>query len=284
MDDKYEKLIDQRYIHFDDLQNKNLQNFTEVVLTVYITSKKDPQRGIIQDSNSYDYIKPWYSTMKEKGLHGIIFHDNLSKEFIEKHETDKIFFIRSKIGQYSINDERYILYYKFLKQFPHYKFVLTTDVSDVFINKDPFPLLKENPNKIFVGTNFVGNGPKIKTPAWYDRREWKIKRFNKALKDCGYDQVGYFRNEYQIYNAGLIGGNRDDLFVFIGKIVLLIFITDNSKNNNMLLLNYVIVKDHIDGYSEKTFCTDTIHTGSPFNSVYKRGEKLGESKCCLIHK
>jgi hypothetical protein len=248
MDDKYEKLIDQREINFDDLENKNLVSFTEVVLTVYMTSKKDPQRSIIQKSNSYEYIKPWYSTMKEKGLHGIIFHDNLTPEFIKEYETDKIFFVKSKLGQYSINDERYILYYKFMKKYPHYKYVLTTDVSDVFINKDPFPLLKENPHKIFVGTNFVGNGPKIKTPAWYERRKWKIDRFNKALKDCGYDQKGYFRNEYQIYNAGLIGGLRDEMFVFIGKIVLLIFITDNGKNNNMLLLNYIIVKEYIEGY------------------------------------
>lgn len=260
------------------------KKFDKVVLTVYMTSKKDPQRGFFQDNNSYNYIKPWYETMKEKKLHGVIFYDNLSDDFIKKYQTDKIFFVKTKLGMYSINDERYIIYNVFLNKNPHYKYVLTSDVSDVEINKDPFELMQLEPEKIFIGTNVVIEGPEIRTPKWYDRREWKIVRFNDALKRANYDPIGYTKNKYQIYNVGLLGGSYKVVKPFIDEMCKIIFIVNNNKNNNMLIANYIAVKHYIKGYNKITFCTDKLITGYPFNSVYKKYEKLGESEAALIHK
>lgn len=260
------------------------KKFDKVVLTVYMTSKKDPQRGVFQDNDSYDYIKPWYETMKDKQLHGIIFYDNLSETFIKKYETDKIFFVKTTLGSYSINDERYRIYKNFLNENEHYKYVLTTDVSDVEINKDPFDLMELDPEKLYIGTNVVLKGPEDRTPKWYDRREWKIVRFNKALKDANYDSIGYTRNEYQIYNVGLLGGRYDIVKPFIDEMCKIIDIVDNNKNNNMLIANYLIIKNYLDGYDKKTFCTNKVITGYPFNSVYKKYEKMGESEVALIHK
>lgn len=278
-----DQLIKEREIDFDQIPD-TIAEFDSVVLTVYMTSKKDPQRQLYQESNSYDYIKPWYETMITQQLHGIIFHDNLSTEFVNKYQTDKIFFIKSQIGDYSINDERYILYYHFLKRYSHYKWILTTDVSDVEINKNPFEFMQNDPSLIYVGTNVIGMGAIKRTPAWYDRREWKINKFNTAIEKAGYDPIGYQKNQYQIYNAGLLGGETTVFTPFLKELTLLIFITDNQKNNNMLLLNYLIVKNHIDGYNPDTFCTNTIFTGPPFNSIYKKYEKLNKSPNYLIHK
>ena len=260
------------------------KKFDKVVLTVYMTGKKDPQRGIFQDNNSYEYIKPWYETMKEKQLHGVIFYDKLSNKFIEKYQTDKIFFIKATLGSYSINDERYIIYHNFLNNNSHYKYVLTSDISDVEINKDPFEIMELEPEKLFIGTNVVLKGPEDRTPKWYDRREWKIVRFNDALKRANYDLIGYTKNKYQIYNVGLLGGAYKVVKPFIDEMCRIIFIVKNNKNNNMLIANYIILKHYIDGYNKTTFCTDKLITGYPFNSVYKKYEKLGESEAALIHK
>jgi hypothetical protein len=76
-----------------------------------MTSKKDPQRAIYQPNDNYDYIKPWYETMIKQDMHGIIFYDKLSDEFITEHQTHKIIFKKCTIGKYSINDERFINIY-----------------------------------------------------------------------------------------------------------------------------------------------------------------------------
>ena len=52
-----------------------------------------------------------------------------------------------------------------------------TDVSDVFVMRDPFILIKDKSydDKIFVGTNVVGMGAKKRTPMWFERRKWKLE-------------------------------------------------------------------------------------------------------------
>ena len=52
----------------------------------------DPQRNIYIDSNSYEYIKPLYSSALKHDLHCIIFYDNLSdlSEKILKYSNDDI--------------------------------------------------------------------------------------------------------------------------------------------------------------------------------------------------
>lgn len=264
-----------------------------VVLTVYCNLKKDPQRHTHIDGNSYEYISPWYRTMVEKDLHGIIFCDNVSDAFITKYQTPKIRFLKIKLGKYSINDERYFIYYNFLtknQQKLKYKYVLMTDVSDVEINKNPFDLMATDPDKIYVGTNFhsdKGIDAETRSPAWYDRREWKITPFNAALAKHGYDTLdgGYKRDDhYQIWSAGLLGGETTTIMHLLSEMCLLFTIMDSHKNFNMLILNYVLRRYFSKGYNPTTACTDTVITGRPFNSRFKRFEKYGVSDAYLIHK
>lgn len=252
-----------------------------VVLTCYMTSKQDPQRHIIHESNNYEYMKPWYETMCKLGLHGIIFHDNLNDEFINKYQTDKIFFKKAVMGKYSINDERYMLYYKFLLE-NSYKYILMTDISDVHINKNPFDVITDD--KIFVGTNVVGKGPETNTPRWEERRKWKLDPFNKKIVDAGFDASGFHPGTKQIYSAGLLGGNYQKIMWFLIEMLNVMFLIDSVKNYNMIIFNYVIYKYLLEDYDKKTFCTKYVHTGHPFNSLFGRNEKIDESECCLIHK
>lgn len=262
----------------------------EVFLTVYCNLKKDPQRNQYVDGNSYEYISPWYDSMKEKDLHGIIFYDNLTPAFIAKYQTDKIRFLKIRLGEYSINDERFFIYYNFLSNNLHlkYKTVLMTDVSDVQFNKDPMPFMNQDPSKIYVGMNFhadKGVDAASRSPKWFDRREWKIKPFNQALTDKGYDQEGFKREDlYQIWSAGILGGNISVMLPFLSELCYLFKLVNSKKNINMLLLNYILRKYFTTDYNTETACTKYIFSGKPFNSRYQRFEKYGESECYIIHK
>lgn len=264
-----------------------------VIFTVYCNLKKDPQRNSFVDQNSYNYISPWYRTMKEKDLHGIIFCDNVSDAFIQKYQTPKIRFLKIKLGKYSINDERFFIYYNFLITNPtiieQYKYVLMTDVSDVEININPFPLFETDPDKIYVGMNFhadKGIDADRRSPAWYDRRLWKIAPFNEILCKSKYDTVGGYKRDdhYQIWSAGILGGETKTMMHFLSEMCYLFTLINSTKNINMLLLNYMLRRYFSKGYITDTACTDTIVSGKPFNSRYKRFEKYGESKSYIIHK
>jgi hypothetical protein len=299
MDFFKENLYNNNISNNNYIQNNNKFDyhtiFDNVILTCYITSFKDPihHSELIplygepkQPKDNFDYMKNFYNTVLEKNLHCIIFHDSCSDEFIKKYETDKIKFIKIDVSywQYSINDERFTIYYEFLKNNP-YKKVLMCDISDVLINKNPFDIINDD-YKIFAGTNHVLAGPKIRTPQWFERRQTKVNRFNKYIKK--FDNIGWLKNDkYQVYNAGLLAGNYKSVIKFLSKfdfILRELMPVSRKANWNMVIFNYIINKYLLEDYNENTFHTKYLISGYPFNSMYKKYEKLGESKCCLIHK
>ena len=81
---------------------------------------------------------------------------------------------------------------------------------------------------------------------------------------------------------------RFDRFIeFIEKFLFVLFtlcLKNDGKNWNMVIANYIIVKYYFNNYNEKTFITDDIYTGFPFNSMYKKLEYEKNSLSCLIHK
>tara|TARA_B100000780_G_C21083827_1_gene436558 strand:+ start:576 stop:1418 length:843 start_codon:yes stop_codon:yes gene_type:complete len=253
------------------------KQFNHVILSVYINKQKDPQRDIFVDTNSYEYIKPLYSTMKEKNLHGIIFYDNLSQDFIEKYQTDKIIFLKCSMKKNnSINDERFIVYYNFLLKYPYEK-ILCSDVSDVYINKNPFDIISID--KLYVGENHNWKKPPL---MWYDYYNEHINNFNNQIIKINNEHI-FERKDIGIYSAGLICGYYDLFIKFLSKYAEILNKLD-SNDYNMLVLNYIIREYLLEDYDEKTYCTKHVFTGYPFNSVFKKYEKAGESKAYLIHK
>ena len=339
-------------------QDQFYKRFDDVILSCYFTLKVDPiHSGELTETNkrqpkdNFEYIKPLYQTCLNQKIHLIIFHDSLSADFINKYQTEQIIFRKTELSRtgFSINDERYCIYYKYLLDNP-YQYVLTSDVSDVYINKNPFDFMrnyhdkseyqkyqhliediskcsdrkeifrkarmypelgiqdnfspaeimsiiynlasgsdshKRSEHKIFIGCNSIGNGPNIKSPQWYQRRQWKIKTFNSALKKNQIDPMGYTSNQYQIYNVGTTGGKYHDVMSFFSKFLKILYVClkEREKNNyNMLLANYLIIKYLSEDYDPHTFCSKYVYTGFPFVSIYQRLEQVDVSPCCLIHK
>jgi len=138
------------------------KKFDNVVLSCYFNGKRDPihhdeLKNEKQEKDNYNYIKPLYETCLKQKLHLIIFHDNLSENFLKKYTTDKIIFRRTQlVSELSINDERFIIYYEYLHKNP-YKNVLSSDVSDVYINKNPFYLVENYDKREPIDLTSLGN-------------------------------------------------------------------------------------------------------------------------------
>jgi hypothetical protein len=242
--------------HFSNLGNEN------VIMTTYFCNKKDPQRPQKAPCNDLLYIKPWYYSVKRLGLNGVVFHDGMSDNFIKKYETDKIKFVYvdSNSYVYSLNDLRYFVYYDYILKNKNIKNVFMTDGNDVSIVKSPFNKF----NKLC-----VGNEPmKISKSNWMRK---KIKRFNhNNSKQFTYN------NSSQIYNAGILGGKRDEILKFLNNMIDVFENFDEAQkheNLNMIVFNYVVYN----------VFNQNVISGFPLNSDYKKYQNKRKD-ICFIHK
>ncbi len=123
------------------------KEYHSAILSCYFTGKKDPihhekLKNERRNEDDYRYMRPLYESCKNLKLHLVIFHDNLSKEFVKKYTTDRIIFRQTQLKtKMSINDERFIIYYEYLTKNP-YENVFSSDISDVVLTKNPFKLRK----------------------------------------------------------------------------------------------------------------------------------------------
>jgi hypothetical protein len=88
-------------------------NLKEVIVTCYFTLKPDPQLGTLRNSADFKYIQPWYDSIMKIGVSGIILHDGLESAFIEHYQNDLVQFRFCEMGNYSIFEERWLLYHLF---------------------------------------------------------------------------------------------------------------------------------------------------------------------------
>ncbi|MFT4015879.1 MAG: hypothetical protein QM668_02855 [Agriterribacter sp.] len=212
--------------HIEDIEDIE----DTVVCTTYFTSKADPQRNKKVNPDDIKYIEPWYFSMLKLNLFGIVFYDNLSEEFIQQYQTSKIRFVKCNLGNYSLNDERFIIYYLFfLRYSPSY--LLFTDGNDVTFTVDPFPFFREKGDS----TLFVGRGSENKVY----HSSWNINSINKLSQNLEENMPGNFF-DLAIYNAGIIGGSYNVIIYFLRQISTLFFKINKGDNNNMAAMHYVL--------------------------------------------
>jgi hypothetical protein len=278
-------------------------DFEDVICTTYFSTKSDPQRKKKIQANSIEYIAPWYNSMRALKLSGIVFYDDLS---------DNIRFLKCTVGKYSLNDERFILYYMFFLKYK-VKNILLTDGNDVIITKAPFEFFESKKET----TIFVGRGKKNKL----FHSSWNMSSLNKLLQGLNTSLPNNFY-EMAIYNAGIIGGNYYTVMYFLRQICSVFFKIDNNKNNNMAAMHYVlfyyyypncrkpiyrwffnltdkdvkvrilrkikaleldnILKNNINYKQDRTAVSNHIYSGFPLNSKFNFFES--NSDAFLIHK
>lgn len=243
------------------------ESANNVIFTTYFCRKLDPIRKVYAPCNDFSYIAPWYTSMQELGLYGVIFHDGMSDEFINQYQTAKIRFefVDPVEFIFSLNDYRYFIYLKFLEANANYEQVFMTDGNDVKVVRNPFENLRQD--RIYVGSE-TGN---FKTNKWIQRRVWLLNSGSKT-----YRFKLPWRRTNIIYNAGILGGSRQQCLEFLRKMVATLQSLDPEQRNlnlNMAVLNFTVYE-----YFRKI-----VVTGEPLHSVFKEYQNARQD-VWFIHK
>ena len=251
-----------------------------LILTTYFCSKPDPQRKFIIDNDNFDYIKAFYDSVVSHNLHAIIFYDNLSDDFIKKHNCDNVKFVKTRIIKYSLNDERYFIYAEFLHKVKPEKLILS-DGNDVTFGKDPFQFIIDS--KFYIGRDHH---------VFNKHSEWIQNKVN-ILPSIIKDKVPELFYEMPLLSAGVIGGDYSTIRDFLKKTVQVLQFIDNDLNNNMAVVNIVFfdtywidfhknwfnklkflrTKDRKNLVRKPAILNSKFHIGKPFTSHYWKFEK-----------
>lgn len=186
-----------------------------VILTSYFTKKEHPNS--IHDThvigrgndgkvsnNRFEYIQPWYDSINQIDVHGVIFHDDLSDDFCNQYSNDKITFVKVEESKWSNLDYRWMCYEKFIKQKDNYENIFMTDCSDVSVVKDPSQLVRdESEIDLFVGKDSI----KLSQFGYLNFHD----RF--GLEDKVWFMLNM--NRLDLINMGIIGGGRDNVLHFL---------------------------------------------------------------------
>lgn len=165
----------------------------DVVITTLFTKLKDPQRGNRMQA-SVSLLKALHKSLNGRKL--VVLHDELSSPELPNTEFVKV---SSGLNPYF---QRHLSVYQYLRAHPEIGRVWCVDGTDVEMLRDPFPEMES-------GTLYVGNEPSTL------RNSWMLKNHPDSKIQT------FFREHpnYQLLNAGLIGGDRETVMTFTHAIV-----------------------------------------------------------------
>lgn len=235
------------------------------MLTTYFTSQGNPVRNLPVFGDDFSYIEGWHRSLHELGLHGTIFHDGLSDDFVAAQSTPRVDFVYEDPAgfRYTLNDQRFFVYRRYLRRHPEIERVFLTDGSDVVIAGDPFPHLAAD--SVFVGSENATLHP---PPCEDDERAFGHHTYAiERLAAAGLsDFVARLKSEKvrrPVLNAGLLGGHRHVVTAVLDHLTrTLEAIGRPEENLNMGVFNYVLYR-HFE---------DRLVTGPPVHSVFGRFE------------
>jgi len=280
----------EQHVHFNSNKKRTVERtdsdliLKEVIVTCYFTLKPDPQTGFSRNAADFKYIQPWYDSLLKIGASGIILHDGLEQEFIDRYQNEQIQFRFCEMGNYSIFEERWLLYHVVLVQLPDLENIYFTDSNDVYITQNPFPFIT-NQKALYVGRD---NANRIKDSGWLK------EECDKFIEESNYPILNTFSYQWA-YNAGVVGGNRNVMLFLTCEMAQLILKVQSTFHKDMSLLNIVIHEHFFPKLSSKNWNNKLVNimndsiaahenliTGFPFNSGFKDLDL--DSKAIFIHK
>ena len=218
------------------------------------------------------------------GASGIVLHDGLEQAFIDQFSNNQIQFRYCTLGNYSIFEERWLLYHLFLKNMFNLKSVFFTDSNDVTVTKNPFHLISHS-STFYVGRD---NANRVKDSGWLKAE------CDKFVEESNYKIPKTYQYQW-VYNAGVCGGSRSLMLFVTNEVSKLIFRATSDFHKDMTLLNLVIHNHFYPKLSSKNWerkLVDTttdfnsshekLVTGYPFNSGFKEFDN--QSNAYFIHK
>lgn len=234
--------------------NKMLELFNNhrgkrnVILTSYYFNVPDPQykkekksRKKYKDGDNFEYMKEFYESVIEFGLHCIIFHDGLSDDFIKKYGTNKIKFVKFDHKDYfttSGNDTRYLVFRDYLLKNINYDKVIISDINGVKFLTNPFIDLIYG--KIFVARDRIKtrhNRKRVLTHHWFKEYAERVYKSFKSFQK--------FENEYSL-TCKYFCGDYNTILNIIKDIGEEFEEVNTDTNTNYVVFNKVIREKYND--------------------------------------
>lgn len=175
-----------KYVEYRELQ--------DVVLTCLLTEKQDPQRGTTMTS------KPETVEKLRASLTGrfVVIHTGdltvKGADMVQVRQFMNVYF------------ERWLHYYRWLRDHPEIRFVWCVDGTDVQMIRDPFPEMQ--PGRLYMGWE-----PKTL------RDEWMVGRH----PDATLQEFMTANPNLPLVNMGVVGGDRETVMRFAQKVLKFFF-------------------------------------------------------------
>jgi hypothetical protein len=187
-------------------------------------AKKDLIIGAFTNYN-FNQLKPWVESIEECGFKGdkVMVVGNHSPETLHELEKRNFFLVDMPKLNLPVHVLRFLAIYDYLKDvWPHYRYVVTTDVKDVYFQTNPMDWLKKNlkDKKLVAGSE----GMLYKDEPWG----------NENLMQTYGDYVHDIFKENTIYNVGTIGGDAE----YVKDLVFNIF--TNSTNRPIPIVDQAV--------------------------------------------
>ena len=251
----------------------------DVVLSTIFVSKRYPMAAKPNCRECEGYFSKWVSSALKFNLSPVVFHDGLPDTITSSTSGRGVQFVPVKLGNYSVNDERLLLYYAYLSGqsvsvYPEFRMldsaelenvkpriseIFMTDISDVEFLRNPFRLIFGQRYRLYVGSE----GHRVNT-SWL-RKKIKTCKMNLSFADDTF------------YNAGILGGETVNVLKFLDCYVRLFFqIPRRSRghNCNMAVFNEAL---------RSCFHPNVLNTGAPLHTRFKMYE-YSSSNCYIRHK
>lgn len=230
-------------MELNTLLGLQMENF---IVSTYLTSHIDEQRGVKKEKDDPKYIEKWAESIRYLGLKGVVLHDGLSDEFTSCYPYiifKKVDEIPEKMQLY---DYRWLLYYMFVLN-NDCGAVFFTDISDVIVRRNPFFEMDED--KLYCGDE----------PTSISNCEW-IQQSKTSLSQLP-DYEKFLRSKNTLLNCGIFGGTASIVEAFLdvmNRYIEALMRRPIDGTVDMPIFNYIIWKYKI----------PIIH-GEPVNSVFK---------------
>lgn len=212
-----------------------------VALTSYFSKKKHPNepgdthvvgrnsQGFV-DNNTYEYIKPWYDSLIANNQEGVLFHDNLSDDFVDKYQNEKIKFIKVEDSEWSNLDYRWMCYESFLKD-NKFDNVFMTDCSDVKLVQPLNTLIDKYKDVSYFACNdsillhefhfYMSFHELFQLPdrMWFLLNQPRLELINMGVIGCNYENALKFLKIYNEFRVSLGRSEIGNLDMACGQYV-----------------------------------------------------------------
>ena len=234
---------------------------------VLIVKSKAFWPHLVSKNDDHKYLEGFILTaMNYKPDDIVIIHNRYSDNFISKYKNacPLCHFVKySPVNKRIAHDQRYYMIYDYLMKNPDIGNLVITDVRDVVFRNDPFKVMAEIGDYLYVSYN--------RPFSKYVGRSWLAELFKKCYPDFkNTDEIFYLHGAF---NNGVMGGSRHVMLSLLSRMMLYFDAASLSSLCDMAAANAVY---HLNFY-------DRIYCGYPFIGPFLGGICVQQG-AAIMHK